>query len=372
MAGGLVKSIAILIAGLVLIPMLLSGAFGGAPVGLILIVLAVVFVPALRRLAIGLVVLAVLSLAALAYVSGQWDEARAELTTAATSAPAWGAVEGWVRGLVDEQWKPFVAGRTLASSVGLAPRPCCIQPGDVQQGHLGDCWLLASLAAVARANPGVIARGIEDHGDGTFTVTVFVEEKGALAARRVQLTPEFPQYQTTLLQRLWPGTTRFAYAQPGDDTEEAWVMLYEKAVAAVKGGKYEALDGGPGLEGLQMVTGTKAEFLVPRQMTPDALTARLQQIVQPNHAVTVGTFPLDQIVEAGPNPLLVGNTDDPKLSSGHMHYVTAFDPATRRVTIANQHARGAETTLSLQEFQFAIAGVFYTELPPDTASCPCQ
>jgi hypothetical protein len=367
-----IKFLVILVVALVVIPMLVPGALSGVPVALILAVLAIVFVPALRRLAIGLVVLTVVALAGLAYVSGQWEAARAEMTSAATSSPAWNTVNDWTGGLLAERWKPFVAGRTWKSTVGLAPPPCCIQPGDVQQGHLGDCWLLASLAAVARTNPGVIARGIQDNGDGSFTVTLYGDEKGRLVPRPVRVTPEFPEYRTTLLQRLMPTESRFAYAQPGDDAEEAWVMLFEKAAAAVKGGRYEGLDGGPGLEGLQMVTGVKAEFLEPRGMSADALAAKLAQIVGPNHAVTAGTFPANQVVESGPSPLLVGNTDDPKLSSGHLHYVTDFDAATRRVTIANQHDRNSTTTLSLQEFQFAFAGVFSTELPPETGSCPCQ
>jgi len=50
-------------------------------------------------------------------------------------------------------------------------RPC-----DVDQGHLGDCILLAPLAAIARVKPTAIRRLITSSGDGTYDVSESVEQ----------------------------------------------------------------------------------------------------------------------------------------------------------------------------------------------------
>src|SRR5690606_36561200 len=51
-----------------------------------------------------------------------------------------------------------------------------IDPNDVSQGQLGDCYFIASLAAIARQNPDLIREMIRDNGDGTYTIT-FHEQK---------------------------------------------------------------------------------------------------------------------------------------------------------------------------------------------------
>jgi hypothetical protein len=46
-----------------------------------------------------------------------------------------------------------------------------IHPNDVEQGLIGDCYLMSSMAAVADQNPDAINNMIADNGDGTYTVT---------------------------------------------------------------------------------------------------------------------------------------------------------------------------------------------------------
>jgi hypothetical protein len=333
---------------------------------LALAVLAVIFVPAVRRFAIGIVVLAVLGYMAYSAANERYQAARSQVA-ASVSAPlsiTEGGFEATVKRAFAEKWRPFIAGGSGSS--------CCIQPGDVQQGHLGDCWLLASLAAIARTNPGAIKGAIQSRNDGTYTVTLFPEQNGSLARRDIHINTAFPEYPTTLLQYLKISSkeSRFPYAQPGDDNEEAWVMLIERAAALVHG-SYEKLDDGSGLEGLQLVTGRKAQEFEPRKLTPDALAAKLTELERNNDPVTAGTFKPNQIVESGPNPLLIGNETDATLNSGHLYYFIHYDPATRKVTVGNQHERNKTNELTLQEFQFAFTRVFYTDLPNAGDGCRC-
>src|SRR5207249_2503901 len=55
------------------------------------------------------------------------------------------------------------AGRPLFGSQGPTVN-------DIQQGVLGDCWVLAGLGAVAKADPNVIKADVVDFGDGTYGV----------------------------------------------------------------------------------------------------------------------------------------------------------------------------------------------------------
>jgi hypothetical protein len=287
-------------------------------------------------------------------------------------------LDSWVRDLLAEDWQPFVTGTTWKTTLHLEPAPCCVQSGDVQQGHLGDCWLLASLAAVARTNPALIRKAIQSNGDGTYTVTLFAPRSGGFAQREVRVSAMFPEYQTTLFQRVFVNESRFAYAQPGDASDEAWVMLIEKAAAAVYGG-YDKLDGdaivngakiGNGVNGLQLVTGRAVRSFEPRKMMPEALAAKLTELEMARYPVVAGTFASNQIVETGSNPLLVPTDEDPQLTSGHMYYFVHYEPSTGTVVVGNQHTRKAQG-LTLQEFQFAFAGVYYNDAFSSEDGCTC-
>lgn len=111
-----------------------------------------------------------------------------------------------------------------------------IDPSDVKQGSLGDCYFVAQLAAQARTNPDRIKHLIQDHGDGTYTVTLHLkdEKTGKRVPTDIVVDSQFPQKDG-----------KVAYAKPGDVGEagpELWAMLLEKAWAKVSG-SYESIRG---------------------------------------------------------------------------------------------------------------------------------
>lgn len=115
-----------------------------------------------------------------------------------------------------------------------------VDPNDVKQGSLGDCYLLGGMAAVSRANPEHIRKLIKDNGDGTFDVTLYIknsswDSKGA--AKVVTVDSKFPSADKGLSAK---------YAKAGDKGAkgpELWCMLIEKAWAVHKG-TYTGIEGG--------------------------------------------------------------------------------------------------------------------------------
>jgi len=109
-----------------------------------------------------------------------------------------------------------------------------IEPADIQQGDVGDCYLLAMLAAVARAHPERIAQMVRANGDGSFTVTLYPDGE-----------PEQVEVDNVFWVNSY-GTP--AYAQYGDmrttgaRNDELWVMVIEAAWAKLHGG-YDDISG---------------------------------------------------------------------------------------------------------------------------------
>lgn len=113
-----------------------------------------------------------------------------------------------------------------------------VDPNDVAQGALGDCYLIAGMAAVARASPEAIEKLIKDNGDGTYEVTLYVRKSwyGRPEAVTKTVDSRMPDKNgKTLL-----------YAKTGDQEggkSELWTALIEKTVAQHKG-SYDLISGG--------------------------------------------------------------------------------------------------------------------------------
>jgi hypothetical protein len=130
-----------------------------------------------------------------------------------------------------------VAGETFVAGDGDAQD---VDPNDVRQGQLGDCYLMGGMAAVARANPDYIRKLIVDNKDGTYDVTLYVPERpGDRKGKPVTVTVSgsFPSNDGGR-------STRYARsADTGPKGSELWPLLIEKAWAIHKG-TYTNIEGG--------------------------------------------------------------------------------------------------------------------------------
>jgi hypothetical protein len=87
---------------------------------------------------------------------------------------------------------------------------------DAEQGDLGDCYLISSLATVAKASPQVIENMFIDNGDGTYTVRFFTPDG----------TPDYVTVDTMLPSS--GGSPVYEGLGAGDSL---WLPLAEKAYA---------------------------------------------------------------------------------------------------------------------------------------------
>lgn len=124
-----------------------------------------------------------------------------------------------------------------------------VDPNDLQQGGLGDCWLLSSFAALCEfpsqvskiVAPTTLAK------DGKYTVSLF--DYGQNKVVPVVVDDRIPMGEGGL-----PLFTGFS------KDDEIWPCIFEKAVAKLAG-SYANIDGADPLFALGMLTGTQTTSL---------------------------------------------------------------------------------------------------------------
>lgn len=177
---------------------------------------------------------------------------------------------------------------------------------DVDQGAIGDCYLIAAMGAVAASNPGVIEDMIQfDAGSGMFTVT-FQELQ-----RDRSFKPHVEVVDTFLPTRAGGGAKRTAFALSDgafDPNNHAlWPAIIEKAYAQWQGGYHVLDEGGSSATAMQLFTGVKSV----REAMPaeDDVVARFEQFQAENKAVVCGSR--DEIAKRNMAGLLSGDEDGP-------------------------------------------------------------
>ena len=124
---------------------------------------------------------------------------------------------------------PSDSGSTFAVSASLFGKAPVA--ADVNQGSVGDCYFVATLAAFAQHDPGVILNSAVDLGDGTYAVEFY--KSG---------TPEFIRVDNRFASGPWGG---YNFAHPGTDGD-IWAPVMEKAFAYFRSGAntYASISGG--------------------------------------------------------------------------------------------------------------------------------
>lgn len=207
-----------------------------------------------------------------------------------------------------------------------------ISPGDVSQGQLGDCWFVASMMAVAQADPGVIERAITANPNGTYTVRLYDDGSPV----DVTVTPEMVLNPD--------GTPAFVANNGGTEPYEMWPMVLEKAMA-LHWGDYDDIESNTADVGLAALTGRPSENTDPGELS----AAELDEILADGGAVALSSL---KASDGKDSPLYDAERGSDVLYSGHAYYVSSVDVEKGLVTVVNPWgiASNPPITLTYDEF----------------------
>ena len=161
---------------------------------------------------------------------------------------------------------------------------------DVKQGFLGDCYLMAGMAALAKTKPSVIEDLITPLPDNKYKVKLYVDEDGdgKYTATYVTVNSDFPT----------KSNGKPIYGKYGDEktdgTKELWPMILEKAVAVYNFG-YDAIENGKSGKAMRMFTGNSYQYKSFKDMTGDQAITKLKELMDGGNAVSVSSKKKDDL-----------------------------------------------------------------------------
>ncbi len=203
---------------------------------------------------------------------------------------------------------------------------------DARQGMLGDCYFIASVAAIADSNPQAVQNMFVDNGDDTYTVRFYVGSTG--------------QADYVTISRRLPVQSNGALAYSGyglsasSSSTTIWIALAEKAYAQWNEtgnegrdgtNRYSAIEGGwMGEVNKQVLGVSSSNYSINTSTKPTLISALANQ-----KAVTIGTY---QSVSAG----LVGS---------HAYLVTGYNSSTDTFQLHNPWGTSHPGALSFSQLQ---------------------
>jgi len=278
---------------------------------------------------------------------------------------------------------------------------------DVQQGNLGNCYLIGAITAIVQARPQFILGMIRDNGDatdgspGTATVRFYnrvVDDSSG--TEEVTFTPRYVRVSKSVIQQaVWrDGAVVFEdrYARGA-----LWVKLMEKAYVAAgfntrvySRSDPEAPDAAPGYQ-----TGARGEVKVTMEHLTGKVSSRLMGVWEPRYgsrhglaaanmysmsdptARAVGTHGYTQHdldffdvlrakVKRGRIAITAGSLDGPPtdgIGSSHNYAITGIEPwrgkikraGQARVKLNDPHQH-EETWLDFKDFQRSFGHMVFS------------
>jgi hypothetical protein len=132
---------------------------------------------------------------------------------------------------------------------------------DINQGQMGDCYLLSSIGEIALFHPSFITQMIQADANGTETVTLYRAANGSLptfgtsaySADLINVINSFPSNSVN----------NGASQDVLNGQKEIWVQVLEKAVATLNGGYNNIANGGIPSISMEELTGCSAMSTSP-------------------------------------------------------------------------------------------------------------
>jgi len=168
----------------------------------------------------------------------------------------------------------------LAETAGTS----AINVADINQGQLGDCFLLSPIGEMALLKPTSISNMIHVNANGTETVMLYEASNGRLPTWGT--TAFKPVYET--INNVFPNYSvdNGATQDVLKGQKEIWPQVLEKAVATLDGGYGAIANGGSPLTAMEELTGHAATFMSPASLT----LAALQSFVAAGDLIVMDTL----------------------------------------------------------------------------------
>ena len=159
-----------------------------------------------------------------------------------------------------------------------------ISVGDINQGQLGDCYLLSSIGEIALLKPAFISNAIHTNGNGTESVTLYACSNGRLPTG---ISTSFKAVTETVTNK-FPNTSvnNGAAQDVVGNQKEIWPQVLENAYASLIGGYGAIGSGGSPLIAMEELTGHAASAVSPANLS----LASLQAHVKANDLIVMDTL----------------------------------------------------------------------------------
>lgn len=222
---------------------------------------------------------------------------------------------------------------------------------DVLQGHIGNCYLVAALQALADVAPHRLAGLCQPNPNGTWTVTL-------PGGRRTVVSPDVVVDVH--------GRAIFARRPPRGEVE-LWPMLLEKAYAQLHGGWTEIVSG-HAQDAVELLTGVPGHVVHGRHLD----LAYMALWHRAHATMIVGTIPVppgrapdEWLASDAPAPFRRPGGELDRLHPEHAFIVRAVDERAGTVTLVNPWGiEDGAVVLGADDLQACIDSLHVTELDP--------
>jgi len=241
-----------------------------------------------------------------------------------------------------KEYEDFVNAAAFVQGEGDAH---AVDANDVKQGALGDCYLIAGLASVARANPHAIEDLIEDNGDGTFDVTLHIRPSRHARPRPVTTTVDARLAVKSSGRPLYAGL-----GDQADGKDEIWTALVEKSLAQQKE-SYDLISGG-NINGdgfayggtHELLTGMRGSYLRTDAMDSDEALLRIDLALEEKIPITASSR------NKKDDAALTAEANDRNVYWNHAYAPESVDLNAETVNLQNPWGSSHVTNLSGDDF----------------------
>jgi hypothetical protein len=165
-----------------------------------------------------------------------------------------------------------------------------IDPNDVMQKGLGDCYFMAAEMALARSNPQAIENDITQNSGGSFTVKIYNNPAAPRAGSTQTGWISYTFAADSILTNGWAMAGLSGDYNSFTGNVEIWPQLLEAAWMKLNGGTYQGISSGTTSDALIALTGLPYTFIPLVGMTNQQIGHSIQQELATGAPVAIGTF----------------------------------------------------------------------------------